>query len=224
MSKFPKVIFGICHGKTEGILFSEIVSRYLECKFDELGAGIWDGVNPTVKVLSNVNNGCSVTVNSFENDVKKFFISRNSGYGITEVVKGSKEILFISLIDINEWNSKHQVPERYEHLIKNGGHKEILMKLLDESNINSVNSEMLLDSLMVTFEGSVEDCLPSYQKHKNKSIGMNNWIRDKIDYNPEPSSEHIKEVFSLAKKDRTNIMEMFELIDKLFHDLKEELE
>lgn len=109
---------------------------------------------------------------------------------------------------------------KYEELIQKNGHKEIIKKLLNESNINKLNYDSLFDSILIYFDGHIEKNLPNYIKEKDKSFAMDNWIKENIDKLENNSSICIKNVFKKIEKSKSNIFDLFENIDEIFNKLE----
>lgn len=214
MKKLPSMIFAICHGKTEGVFFVDLINFYILLKMDEVNFYSKNLVEPKISVLKNSENGESVTINSYKNNIKKFFFSKNNSYDIELLDKSSKkDILFISLIDIYERDEKEELRN---FIINDEGHKSILMELLNDSPLEEIDEKLLFDSVFVYFADSIEDCLPRYEKNKDKIKGMKKWISHNVTSKDYVTTEMIKNIFCNIKNERSNVMSVFEYIDNLF--------
>lgn len=218
MNNLPTMIFLICHGDTEGIFIQKLLELYLFFKYQELDLSTKNTSKPALRIMSNWNNGKNVTVNGYETDVQKHFFSKNNTYGIEDMeIKGENDILFISIIDINERDEKKEIRK---YLIDEEGHKEILTNLLRKSKLIYVNENSIFDSVFIYFSNAIEDCLPGYDKKKDKKKAMHSWLKTKVNklVGEDYSTVGVRKIFKNIDTERSNIMEVFNCLDNMYND------
>lgn len=216
MCKLPKMVMGICHGKTEGIFYKKVISDYITLKIEEINQSTKFETIPVIKRLANWNDGYSITINGYKNDIQKYFFSKNRTYNIGNLnINSDKDILFISIIDINE---REEVESRRISLIDEENHKVILGDLLEASNLELVNRNSMFDSVFIYFNGAIEKCLPNYVLSNNKEESMHRWTANNIHTFDEYTTNSFKEFFSVINSVDSNISMVFDYIDKMFEN------
>ncbi len=215
MNNFPHVILFYCHGESEIQFIEKLLKVYIEAKFEEIfgsGSGYYKFAeeNPIIYYCRDIEGRTHVTINGFKTEVKKL-----TGPTLKNLDLNSDDIIYsIIIIDIHE--SDEEIEEKRKELLEN--HFSIINEETKKHGIE------ISKSTVFTFERGIESCLEDFEeivgsKSGPKQYKISKWIDYWLGTKEENTSyhEHIK--FILTKIKKSNIKELFDLVDQWFESL-----